>query len=335
MIVPSLPTIEVDQTAYTLLMFIVLPISIACAIGALCYLIVKIANEHKLRQRRQYLEQLRLEASNSLGITFPATVEITKNSTYLSVGFFELGYPSWGISKSDGTRDLRHKHNSIIYNPTVICVGQWVLRCNTPLDGYRLVLNLRQAGNQISLCAEEIQKRDENTRRRRTQIQRLNLRDIYTKFQDAPTDFEAFCANLYRSLSWRAQTTPAVRDGGFDISLRRPDGLRYIAECKCYAQQNHVGRPVLQKLLGANAIEHADGMIVITTSSFTPDAKEFASQTGIELVDGAKLTRLCRQAWGDSQNLKSKQDFHDQENEIRLTDWDILSHYPKDMRVEL
>lgn len=330
----KLPKIEVDLKTYKMLVCIVLPIAIACIIAGIIYLIIRISNVRKYRQEQARQYRIRCEASTSLGIRLPENVRVTTNSVFHTIGYFELGYPSWGVSKSDGTRDLRRKNNSIIYKPTVISINWWILSCDTPLDGYRLVLDLRRAGNNISLCTEELQKRDRSISTKEVQSCSLELADIFSRYQNAPTDFESFCANLYRSLGWQAQTTPAVRDGGYDLSMRRPDGHRFIAECKCYAPQNHVGRPVIQKLLGANAVELADGLMVITTSSFTPDARSFASETNVELVDGKKLVRLCRQAWGNRRNDRKETDTQNFEPATQLTSSEILAHYPADMRVE-
>ena len=304
---------------------------IICAAIVIAFLIAFIRTKRKEKLARARQEAIRSEACNSLGITIPRNVRITENSIDRAIGIFELGFPSWGVAKADGTRDRRKRHNTIIYSPTVISVRKWILSCNSPLDGYALVLNLRQAGNEIALCTEEIQKRDARYQRRELQIKSDNLNEIIERYRDTPTEFESFCAQLYRSLKWRANTTPAVRDGGFDLTMRRPDGLRYIAECKCYSPQNHVGRPIVQKLLGANAVQKADGMMLITTSSFTSDAREYARQVGIELVDGKKLVRLCRQAWSNSYNGQEKPIGKDT---AQLTTADILAHYPMDMRVE-
>jgi restriction endonuclease Mrr len=66
---------------------------------------------------------------------------------------------------------------------------------------------------------------------------------------------------------------------------------------KVYVQakrwQESVGRPVVQAFYGAIAGQHATKGVMIATSTFTPQAIDFAkSVQQLVLVDGAKLTEL-------------------------------------------
>jgi restriction system protein len=66
---------------------------------------------------------------------------------------------------------------------------------------------------------------------------------------------------------------------------------------KVYVQakrwQESVGRPVVQAFYGAIAGQHATKGVLIATSTFTPQAIDFAkSVQQLVLVDGAKLTEL-------------------------------------------
>jgi restriction system protein len=58
--------------------------------------------------------------------------------------------------------------------------------------------------------------------------------------------------------------------------------------------QENIGRPAIQAFYGALAGRRAKKGVFITTSSFTSDARDFASQVSdsIVLVDGQTLTRL-------------------------------------------
>lgn len=89
-------------------------------------------------------------------------------------------------------------------------------------------------------------------------------------------------------MGYVACVTPATNDGGFDIKLVSESSVALV-ECKCYNQTNKIGRPSLQKLVGANSIEHADKLIFITTSSFTPSALEYAIIPNIETINGLQL----------------------------------------------
>ena len=71
-----------------------------------------------------------------------------------------------------------------------------------------------------------------------------------------------------------------------------------LLECKCFEPSNSVGRPILQKLFGANAVEGAGHLILVTTATFSGEAIAYAREVGIELVDGSALIALCNRVWG-------------------------------------
>ena len=59
--------------------------------------------------------------------------------------------------------------------------------------------------------------------------------------------------------------------------------LLYVIECKCYASSNKVGVGAVRELYGVKQAEGANMGILVTTSSFTRDALEFASPLKYEL----------------------------------------------------
>ena len=71
----------------------------------------------------------------------------------------------------------------------------------------------------------------------------------------------------------------------------RKDGIDYIAECKLYTA-DMVGRPLIQKLVGANATQRADKMVFITTSRFSKPAVDYATEQKVWLIDGEELQRM-------------------------------------------
>ena len=260
------------------------------------------------------------------GVSVPYSVRLKHSRQRNRIGAFIMHYPTWRAAKKDGTRDRRTNNMRIDRNRSVILVGDWKLLGKDPFEAYALVIQLRTAGTTIGYCAEEQAKR-------RAVIDKVNVRrsansidGIIQQFKEKPVDFESFCADLFRRLGWWAQQTPPVRDGGFDLYMRSPQGKTYIAECKCYDRRHHVGRPIIQKLQGANMVEHAQGMMLITTSAFSSDAVNYARQVGVELVDGAELVKMCQQAFGASEKEMIP------ESAFMLTRGDIMSRIPADMR---
>lgn len=85
-------------------------------------------------------------------------------------------------------------------------------------------------------------------------------------------------------------------DGGIDGVIRQdPLGLQNVyVQAKRYADNNSVGSPDINGFYGALARRGADRGVFITTSTFSPAAREAASQFGgkIVLIDGIRLTSL-------------------------------------------
>ncbi|MFD3326908.1 restriction endonuclease [Streptomyces sp. NPDC058701] len=84
-------------------------------------------------------------------------------------------------------------------------------------------------------------------------------------------------------------------DLGADVIATTPDGLRIVVQCKHYTDTNRVGSQDLQRFGGTCfAVHEADVAIVVTTSSYTAPALEYAEGCGIICVDGEALA-----AWTD------------------------------------
>ena len=111
-------------------------------------------------------------------------------------------------------------------------------------------------------------------------------------------EFESLIKALLIEMGFQAELTGVTGDGGIDIvaMLDRPFcGGKYIFQCKRYAEDNLVGSPAVRDFYGAVTADRAVKGIFITTSDFTSQAKEFASQTGIELVNRGRLNQLLEE----------------------------------------
>jgi len=126
-------------------------------------------------------------------------------------------------------------------------------------------------------------------------------------FEEIPTewaklsgiDFEKLIAALLNKMGFIAEMTKASGDGGVDIEakLDRPIiGGRYLFQCKRFAADNLIGSPTVREFYGALVADRkAVKGILITTSGFTPAAREFAANLHIELIDGNGLSKLLRE----------------------------------------
>ena len=91
-------------------------------------------------------------------------------------------------------------------------------------------------------------------------------------------EFEDFIANLLRQKGFKVTQTDYSNDGGVDLIAEYNQPLfsgKYIVQCKKYTD-NLVGQPELRDLYGVVMSESANKGILITTSDFTTQAKNFA-----------------------------------------------------------
>ena len=91
--------------------------------------------------------------------------------------------------------------------------------------------------------------------------------------------------------------TPSSNDEGVTSILRSLMGKRQLSKCKCYADGNLVGRETLQKLVGVNRKFKADRIIIITTSGFVGNVKQWIREIedDVKLIDGKALARLMEE----------------------------------------
>ena len=114
----------------------------------------------------------------------------------------------------------------------------------------------------------------------------------------SPLEFEDLVARLHIALGYAVRQTPQTRDGGIDVVAVRdhPTGREKLA-IQCKRQEKPVGRPELQKLLGVVAADPSfSAGVLVTTSTFSVDARQFAEQNArLKLVDKNTLARLLVQ----------------------------------------
>jgi restriction endonuclease Mrr len=116
--------------------------------------------------------------------------------------------------------------------------------------------------------------------------------------QMSGVEFEGLVAALLSRMEFRAETTRATGDGGIDVVavLDRPIlGGKYLFQCKRYAPNNLVGASTVRDFYGAVTADKAVKGVLITTSDFTAQAREFAERVGLELINMGRLQSLLTQ----------------------------------------
>lgn len=132
------------------------------------------------------------------------------------------------------------------------------------------------------------------------EIHRAVSEDLLKRISDStPVFFEQLVLDLLFALGYGATTDDLERvgaagDGGIDgvISLDRLGFEKVYVQAKRW--QGSVGRPEVQAFFGALAGRRARKGVFITTSAFTREARDFATQVAenIVLIDGTRLTSL-------------------------------------------
>lgn len=88
-----------------------------------------------------------------------------------------------------------------------------------------------------------------------------------------PRDFEVFIANIFSDNGYSTKVTQYTSDGGKDIIIKK-NGITYYVECKHW--ESAVGRPELQKLVGAAVGNAVSDLIFISTGGFNVNARNYA-----------------------------------------------------------
>ena len=142
------------------------------------------------------------------------------------------------------------------------------------------------------------------------------LEDVYQNINDklsnqlmdeimklSPTDFEKLVVKLLLKMGYgngideAGMVTPPSKDDGIDGVIKEDQfGFSNIyIQAKKWSVDVTVGKPELQKFVGALSEQHAQKGLFITTSKFSSGAIQFAknsSSAKIKLVDGKALTKL-------------------------------------------
>jgi restriction system protein len=103
--------------------------------------------------------------------------------------------------------------------------------------------------------------------------------------------FEVLVGAAFERLGYAVQETGGGgADGGMDLILTKR-GRRVLVQCKHW-KQTAVGAPVIREMYGLMVAEKMDMVMVVTSGSFTKEARIFAEGKPISLVDGPRLVQL-------------------------------------------
>jgi restriction system protein len=93
--------------------------------------------------------------------------------------------------------------------------------------------------------------------------------------------FEEVVADIFSDMGWQVELTRATRDGGVDIFAHLNTGvIKFLCliEAKKYNRMRPVGVHFVRELYGTLRDKEANSAILVTTSHFSKDAREFESR---------------------------------------------------------
>lgn len=138
------------------------------------------------------------------------------------------------------------------------------------------------------------------------------------------TEFEEHTAELLRLMGFvDVKRVGRTADRGVDVEAYQEDVFgyktKYIVQCKFY-DEGLVSSPEMQKFIGAISIHNASRGIFVTSSTFTTEAQEIASQNNITLIDGHQLNELVKKYDLESIQNKPKVQFTTKKDSRAYTD---------------
>lgn len=115
----------------------------------------------------------------------------------------------------------------------------------------------------------------------------------------SPRQFEELVADIFRSRGYDVALTSQTKDGGYDLVLHQADpvlgGQTFLVEIKKYRPDLKVGVSPVRALMGSVIANDAQRGILVTTSSFTSDARALAERSEqLRLIDGSELQELIK-----------------------------------------
>lgn len=104
-------------------------------------------------------------------------------------------------------------------------------------------------------------------------------------------EFEELVAEAYRQQGYHVSENETLGpDGGVDLVLRK-NGNMFLVQCKQWRTAK-VGVKVVREMYGLMHAQNANGAILITTGIFTQEARNFADDKTIDLIEGDQVAKL-------------------------------------------
>lgn len=107
-------------------------------------------------------------------------------------------------------------------------------------------------------------------------------------------EFEELVADIFTEWGWKTVVTSKSQDEGKDIILEKyePFYQKYAVQVKQHSHK--LGRPDIQSYTSILQKENdINGVVIVTTSSFSRPAGDYSQDVRVELISGDDLVELC------------------------------------------
>lgn len=119
----------------------------------------------------------------------------------------------------------------------------------------------------------------------RSQTSLQNIRDLSWQ------DFERYIAEAYRQKGYSVEETGlGGTDGGIDLIVKKKREV-FLVQCKHWRYEK-VGVRIAREFFGVVKAHNATGGMLVASGEFTEEAREFAKQTKLDLIDGKRLISM-------------------------------------------
>ncbi|MEZ5334052.1 MAG: restriction endonuclease [Methanolobus sp.] len=114
-----------------------------------------------------------------------------------------------------------------------------------------------------------------------------------TLLETDPQEFEILLAELFTSMGYRAELTQYSRDRGVDIVISIENfGLSHTWLVQAKRYSGSVGVKEIREYSSLRYRDRVDGVIIVSTASFTKEAMEEATEHNVKLIDGNLLAGM-------------------------------------------
>lgn len=116
-------------------------------------------------------------------------------------------------------------------------------------------------------------------------------------------EFEHFVADLCEQYGWTTSVTSGSNDRGVDIIVEKnkPFHQKYFLQAKCWSDNNKVGGPDIRQYSSLRRQNtDVDAVVLVTTSTFSRQAKQEGKDLNVKLIDGSALYDILKEAEADN-----------------------------------